>query len=183
MSFVEELYLYGNRISQLPSEIGNLKKLRKLGLNENSIDDLPSKLLLPYFTPAAPNRYIFNLAELRNCVSLKVLDLRHNKLRDFIPVVVYELVSLEILYLKFNKITEVSPAICNLRVSYPIHSDIQLVQDMLTICVLLSQQNLTSLILRENKLKYLPPAIGSLGCLTALDVSHNFLETLPDGKY
>lgn len=43
-------------------------------------------------------------------------------------------------------------------------------------------QNLTSLILRENKLKYLPPEIGLLTQLTALDVSHNFLETLPEGN-
>ncbi len=55
--------------------------------------------------------------ELRNCISLQVLDLRHNKLRDHIPTVVYELVSLKTLYLKFNKITEVSPAIGNLAVS------------------------------------------------------------------
>ena len=62
--------------------------------------------------------HLFLLAgELRNCVSLQVLDLRHNKLRDHIPSVVYELSSLQTLYLKFNKITEVSPAIGNLGVS------------------------------------------------------------------
>ena len=45
----------------------------------------------------------------------------------------------------------------------------------------ISSQNLTTLILRENKLKELPPEIGELTSLTALDVSHNSLHTLPRG--
>jgi leucine-rich repeat protein SHOC2 len=39
---------------------------------------------------------------------------------------------------------------------------------------------MTSLILRENKIKELPSSIGELVRLTALDVSHNQLERLPD---
>ena len=46
VSFIEELYLYGNRVSTLPPEVGNLKKLRKLALNENMLTDLPSELLV-----------------------------------------------------------------------------------------------------------------------------------------
>ena len=42
-------------------------------------------------------------------------------------------------------------------------------------------QNLTSLILRENKIIELPPEIGQLTQLTALDVSHNNLQSLPEG--
>lgn len=56
-----------------------------------------------------------SLVELRQCVSLSVLDLRHNKLRE-IPSVVCELASLQTLYLRFNKIVTVNPAIANLRV-------------------------------------------------------------------
>ena len=55
------------------------------------------------------------LRQLAGC--LRVLDLRHNKLRE-IPPVVYELVSLQTLYLRFNKITTVHPAIGNLAVRY-----------------------------------------------------------------
>lgn len=56
------------------------------------------------------------IAELRQCVSLQVLDLRHNKFKE-IPTVVCELSSLQTLYLRFNKITVVTPNIANLRVS------------------------------------------------------------------
>jgi leucine-rich repeat protein SHOC2 len=96
VSFIEELYLYGNRITAIPPEIGNLKKLRKLALNENLLTELP--------------------IELRQCVSLQVLDLRHNRLKE-IPPVVCELSSLQTLYLRFNKLITVTPAIANLRVS------------------------------------------------------------------
>lgn len=41
--WVEELYAYGNRISQLPHEVCNLKKLRKLALNENLLATLPGE--------------------------------------------------------------------------------------------------------------------------------------------
>ena len=58
----------------------------------------------------------FSVGELRQLVSLQVLDLRHNKLKS-VPTVVYELVSLQTCYLSFNKITAVSPAIGNLTVS------------------------------------------------------------------
>ena len=44
-------------------------------------------------------------------------------------------------------------------------------------------QNLNSLILRENKLQELPPEIGQLTQLTALDVSHNSLQYLPEGRW
>ena len=43
-------------------------------------------------------------------------------------------------------------------------------------------QNLNSLILRENRISELPPEIGQLTSLTALDVSHNNLQSLPEGE-
>ena len=46
---------------------------------------------------------------------------------------------------------------------------------------LLSLQHITTLILRENKITALPSEIGRLSQLTALDVSHNNLHSLPEG--
>jgi len=43
-------------------------------------------------------------------------------------------------------------------------------------------QHLTILNLHENKIKELPRGIGELVNLTTLDVSHNHLELLPEGR-
>ena len=59
---LEELYLYGNRLTTLPPELGCLSYLQTLALNENSISSLPD-----------------SLAALTH---LHVLDLRHNKLQE-----------------------------------------------------------------------------------------------------
>ena len=63
-----------------------------------------------------PHLFPLRVGELRQLVSLQVLDLRHNKLKS-VPTVVYEMVSLQTCYLSFNKITAVSAAIGNLSVS------------------------------------------------------------------
>ena len=39
--WVEEFYVYGNRVNSIPHEIAHLKKLTKLALNENLLTDLP----------------------------------------------------------------------------------------------------------------------------------------------
>jgi len=49
--------------------------------------------------------------------------------------------------------------------------------------VCLSQQNLTILSLRENKIRELPSGVGDLTSLLTFDVSHNHLEHLPEGNY
>lgn len=41
LPWLEELYAYGNRISYLPHELSNLKKLRTLAINENLLSGLP----------------------------------------------------------------------------------------------------------------------------------------------
>jgi hypothetical protein len=44
-----------------------------------------------------------------------------------------------------------------------------------------SAQTLTTLIFRENKISEIPAEIGELTQLTALDLSHNNLQGLPEG--
>jgi len=54
--------LYGNKLGTLPSEIGYLTNLLKLGLSENSLTNLPDSL--------------------ENLKQIRVLDLRHNRLNE-----------------------------------------------------------------------------------------------------
>ena len=62
LSQLRELFLYGNKLSSLPQEIGYLVNLEKLALNENLLTSLPN--------------------DLERLKVLKVLDLRHNKLNE-----------------------------------------------------------------------------------------------------
>ena len=56
------MYLYGNKLTSLPPELGHLSNLERLALNENALTTLPE--------------------ELEKLTQLKVLDLRHNKLKE-----------------------------------------------------------------------------------------------------
>ena len=65
---VTECYLYGNRFTELPSQIGELPNLEKLGISENVLSVLPD-----------------TLSQLQR---LKLLDLRHNKFTEVCCAVV-----------------------------------------------------------------------------------------------
>ena len=66
---LSEFYLYSNRLTQLPPEMGSLTGLMTLALNENSISSLPESFVA--------------------LKKLRVLDLRHNKLQEVISMVLF----------------------------------------------------------------------------------------------
>jgi len=57
-----EIYMYGNKLTCLPTEMGLLTSLQTLALSENSLQSLPDSM--------------------QNLTKLRVLDLRHNKLNQ-----------------------------------------------------------------------------------------------------
>ncbi|RTG87551.1 leucine-rich repeat protein SHOC2, partial [Schistosoma bovis] len=104
LSHLIELFLYDNKLTCLPLQIGLLKNLQRvcrnlvyflsqLWLQENSLTFLPD--------------------ELGYCSKLTHLDIRHNRLEGCIPVVITKFTLMKQLYLTYNKLTDIS-AIGNL---------------------------------------------------------------------
>ncbi|KER24071.1 hypothetical protein T265_14501, partial [Opisthorchis viverrini] len=96
---LQDLFLYENKLSYLPPQIGNLRRLQKvswiysmhfgqLWLQENYIYSLPS--------------------EMERCANLTHLDLRHNRLDGALPSVILGLRCLQQLLLTYNKLNDIS---------------------------------------------------------------------------
>ena len=49
LSLLKELFLYGNKIAQLPSEVGLMTNLETLAMSENNITDLPGLCKIGFF--------------------------------------------------------------------------------------------------------------------------------------
>eukprot|EP00731_Ephydatia_muelleri_P024962 Em0017g45a len=156
--WIEELYLYGNRISTLPQEISHLKKLKTLAVNENNFASLPD--------------------ELASLSSLQVLDLRHNKLKD-LPPVVFQLPSLNTLFLRFNKVKTIGPELGNLKALTTLSLRENKIKDLPPQLGELTQ--LTALDVSHNSLQRLPDGIDQALCEPSVPGSTtNNLTALPD---
>lgn len=130
------------RLTQLPSEVTELKNLAKLSLSQNLLTQLPPEI-----------------SELKN---LKELDLSYNCLTQ-LPPEIEELKNLTILNLTRNQLTQLPPEIGelkNLRILYL--SDNQLTQLPTEIGEL---KNLRALNLSDNPLTSPPPEIVSMGAI------------------
>ncbi|MCI0697266.1 ADP-ribosylation factor-like protein [candidate division KSB1 bacterium] len=162
----EGLDLRSKGITELPPEIGQLKKLKRLDLgNEwNTPDELDNKLTqLP--------------EEIGQLNSLQTLDLTYVRLTA-LPESVGQLKSLKTLDLTSNELTALPESI-------------GLLTDLQTLDLLENQLTalpesigqltcLHELCLRDNKLTTLPVSIGQLTCLQRLDLGINQLTVLPE---
>ncbi|XP_067119917.1 leucine-rich repeat-containing protein 57-like [Centruroides vittatus] len=126
---LKHLTANNNKISQLPKEIGNLTKLESLSLNGNRLTALPS-----------------TLSQLKN---LRTVSISNNHLTKF-PVVFCDLPHLDMLDLSHNKITEVPDDLQNLFVA--------------------------ELNMNQNQLSELPEAIALCPRLKVLRVEENCLQ-------
>ncbi|AAM05694.1 COR domain-containing protein [Methanosarcina acetivorans] len=150
------LNLSGNQLTQLPSEIGELKSLTSFDLSVNQLTQLPPEI-----------------GELKN---LTILNVYRNQLIQLLPEIT-ELKNLTTLDLSLNKLTQLPPEIGelnNLKTLYS--SSNQLTQLPLEITKL---KNLTELYLSSNLMIRLPLEITELKNLTTLNVYRNQLIQLP----
>ena len=151
-----ELNLSGNKMSELPTEIGELTNLSELGLNENQINKLP--------------------AEIGELTNLSELYLRQNQISK-LPAEIGELTKLTGLYVRQNQLTELPTEISKL--TNLIRFDLSENQISKLPAEIGELTNLAKLDLRQNQLTELPTEIGKLTNLTTLDLSKNQLTELP----
>ena len=91
---MEQFYIYRNRLTSLPAEIGQLTALRELNLEGNPLTSVP--------------------AEIGQLTSLRELNLNGNELTS-LPAEIGQLTSLTDLYLRENQLTSVPAATRELR--------------------------------------------------------------------
>ena len=157
-SLLQEVDLSGNRLTQLPSWIGNFRQLRKLVLSGNRLHELP--------------------AEFGQLVNLVELDLGNNELKTLTDEI-GKLTHLKKLNLQVNHLTTLPKELWTIKGLVELH----LSRNPLT-CLsdgIGRLTSLTSLSLREADLSELPNEIGELRCLLKLNLSANRLHEIPVG--
>uniref|UniRef100_A0A1W7R8P0 Putative cpij004912 membrane glycoprotein lig-1 n=1 Tax=Aedes albopictus TaxID=7160 RepID=A0A1W7R8P0_AEDAL len=85
---LDQLIITQNRLNEIPENVGNLKALTVLSLNNNNIE-------------------VLDLGKLQGLDKLKVVDFSNNKIYYMIPVDSFELSRLETFKLKYNFLTEI----------------------------------------------------------------------------
>lgn len=156
LTWLNDLYVQGNKISHIPEWLGELSELQSLLLFDNPIETLPKSLsqlsqletlFLTNGTPAAANEVIASLSSLKE-LSLQTFGLTH------FPDWLRSLGKLERLFVGNNKLKEIPEWIGEL-------------------------SHLEWLTLNNNNLHSLPNAINELNALIKLDVSGNTELNLP----
>lgn len=160
---LEELNLENNYLEKLPKVIGNLRKLKRLVLDENRLkyDKKPDKNGIPN--------------EIGNLDNLEELYLLNNKAT--LPESISLLTKLQKLSLRNNNINKLPENFGSLiKLEWLDLAD----NTMYTLPDFQPGNNLETLLLSNNRLQELPDSIGFLVNLEELDLGSNYLTWLPD---
>ncbi|MEM9216810.1 MAG: COR domain-containing protein [Cyanobacteria bacterium P01_F01_bin.150] len=146
----------GNKLIKLPSEIGQLNRLRQLDLRANQLNELASEI-----------------SQLKN---LKQLDLSANQLYE-LPPEIGEISSLERLYLRYNQLNELHSSIGQLTNLQQLDLSANQLREIPSEIGQLT--DLQELDLRANQINKLPAEIRKLINLKDLDIRYNQINRLP----
>ncbi|XP_013412426.1 malignant fibrous histiocytoma-amplified sequence 1 homolog [Lingula anatina] len=153
---LEELYLGGNQLSDIPADISRLKVLRIFWLNINAFTTFPVALC--------------------GLTNLEELYLDENQLSD-IPVDISRLKVLRIFNLSRNAFTTFPTALCGLTNLEKLNLDINQLSDIPVDIIRLTK--LESLHLVGKNITHLPPQMKNMESLRQLDVYGNPLVQPP----
>lgn len=154
---LKKLFLDENSIQSIPREIVQLKNLRELDLRGNLLEDLPSEIdslksLERLFLGV--NKFKTFPEQVMRLKNLKHLGLGWNQIRE-IPESIENLRDLKILSLNRNRISRLPETLGNLR-------------------------SLEVLSLENNKIDYISESLGKLNSLKELWIESNNLTLLPE---
>jgi internalin A len=173
------LDLSGRGLTQLPIEVFELPKLRKLGFDDNRLSILPPKIASLSGLEELwlrRNRLRGLPTEVSELACLRVLLLDGNPLRAF-PSVILQLTNLRELWLNSVKLTSLTGEISrlsNLETLELSHNQLGSLPPETG-----QLRQLSNLMLDNNKLTSLPPEIGLLTRMKTLYLSFNQLTNLP----
>jgi len=174
-----ELNLLANQITSLPPEIGQLTNLKELRLSNNQLASLPVEIwqLTNLTTLDLSNNQLSLLpAEIGRLKNLTSLFISNNQLAS-LPAEIGQLTNLTALHLSDNQLTSLPAEIGKLTnlISLWLH-----LNQLSSLPAEIEQlTNLMVLILLNNQLSSLPPEIGQLTNLRSLYLSDNKLSSLP----
>ena len=154
---LEYLFLNGNNLTSLPPQIGNLKNLVNLDWSGNDIASIPSQIgnLKKLKFLGMDNNNLTSLpSSIGNLKKLTTLYLDNNNLTS-LPESIGKLTKLEYILLDDNRLTSLPPQIGKLT-------------------------KLSELKLNRNHLESVPKEIGKLKNLDTIFLGHNRLTSLPD---
>ena len=160
LSFLEVLKVSNNQLLEIPEELGILTRLKKLFLNENSLQFLSKKIFSKMIGLEEIYLYKNRLENIcdssssifDNMKHLKFLDIHSNYLTIF--NIFTELPILDSLLLSYNQLQQINGLDkCN---------------------------NLTNLDLNNNKITEFPPDILKLKKLSTLNLQNNDLNSIPN---
>ncbi len=174
----KSLDLSGLNLTQLPNELSELKQLEELYIDNNRLSALPTHLgnLSHLKVIRACNNQISNITKaVRKLNKLETLDLRNNKINS-LPRELGQISHLKRLHLCDNNLTALPKAIRYLDSLTELHIRKNKLGQLPEHIDQLKR--LQQLHLNDNKLGKLPTSIGNLSELEILNVDNNHLHSL-----